>query len=108
MEAGTSVSPLDTNGLYVNFTSAQLNSLYKFDIPNIPTVLQGTRAKLKIRVFDYLANTKDISYEFLIPKRGVSIKAQAEGSEKETRTKVKVVGENQFELQNMEEGGKTK
>jgi len=38
----------------------------------------------------------------------VEIKSQASGSEKETRTKVKVVGENQFDLEKTEEAGKEK
>lgn len=98
-------NPIDVNGMYQIFTAANLNGC-EFELENIPSVLHGTRAKLRVRVYDYLGNSKDILYEFLIPKRGINIKSQAAGSEKETRTKVKVVGENQFDLEKTEETGK--
>ena len=98
-------NPIDVNGMYQIFTAANLNGC-EFELENIPAVLHGTRAKLRVRVYDYLGNSKDILYEFLIPKRGISIKSQVSGSEKETRTKVKVVGENQFDLEKTEETGK--
>ncbi len=102
---GEKENPIDANGMYKLFTAATLNG-YEFELKSIPAVLHGTRAKLRVRVYDYLGNSKDILYEFLIPKRGISIKAQAAGSEKETRTRVKVVGENQFDLERTEETGK--
>lgn len=72
----------------------------------IPAVVKGTRANLTLRFTDNLGNVKDFKVSYLVPKEGVEIKSQQTNSEKETRTKVKVVGENQFELQKSEEGGK--
>ena len=65
-------------------------------------------ANLTVRFTDNLGNQKDFKISYLVPKEGLEIKAQQEGSEKETRTKVKVVGENEFELQKSEEGGKSR
>lgn len=74
----------------------------------IPAVVQGTRANLTLKFTDNLGNVKDFKVSYLVPKEGVEIKSQQTDSEKETRTKVKVVGENQFELQKSEEGGKNR
>jgi len=75
---------------------------------DVPVAMQGTRVQLETEIFDNLGNKEVFNYEFLVPKRGVEIKSQASGSEKETRTKVKVVGENQFDLEKTEEAGKEK
>lgn len=75
----------------------------------VPTVMQGTRIKVRSIIYDNLGNSAPFEWEFLIPRGGkssVEIKSQASGSEKEIRTKVKVVGENQFDLEKTEEAGK--
>ena len=74
----------------------------------VPGAMQGTRIQIETTIIDNLGNSAPFIYEVLVPKRGLQIKSQAEGSEKETRTKVKVVGENQFDLEQTEEAGKTK
>lgn len=103
------VEPLEINQvpncLGINETISKTIIVPKSQIPDI---VKGTRVSITFRITDNLDNYKDFSINYLIPKEGVQIRAQQTGSEKETRTKVKVVGENQFELQNMEEGGKTK
>ena len=103
------VEPLEINQvpncLGINETISKTMIVPKSQIPDI---VKGTRVNVTFRITDNLDNHKDFSINYLIPKEGVQIKAQQTGSEKETRTKVKVVGENQFELQNMEEGGKTR
>ena len=75
---------------------------------NVPEIIKGTRAIVTLRFTDNLGNQKDFRVSYLIPKEGLEVKSQQNGAEKETRTKVKVVGENEFELQRVEEGGKTK
>lgn len=74
----------------------------------VPAVMQGTRIKLETEILDNLGNAEIFNYEFLVPKRGVNIRSQAAGSEKEIRTNVRVVGENQFDLEQTEEAGKKK
>lgn len=74
----------------------------------VPGAMQGMRIQMQTTIIDNLGNRAPFIYEFLVPKRGLQIKSQAEGSQKETRTKVKVVGENQFDLEQTEEAGKTK
>lgn len=94
-----------TTSLNTSFTSQASGGTVEFEVP---TAMQGTRVKLETEILDNMGNTELFNYEFLVPKRGVEIKAQQQGSEKETRTKVKVVGDNQFNLEKTEEGGKKK
>jgi hypothetical protein len=109
MKQITDVDAIVTNKL-PNAVGNENNISETLYIPKnkIPNVVQGTRANLTLRFTDNLGNIKDFKVSYLVPKEGVEIKAQQVDSEKETRTKVKVVGENQFELQKSEEGGKNR
>lgn len=98
-------------GQELNVTENMINRTIEFSNKPVPTAMQGTRIKVRSIIYDNLGNSAPFEWEFLIPKGGkssVEIKSQASGSEKEIRTKVKVVGENQFDLEKTEEAGKEK
>lgn len=98
-------------GQDLSITENAVNSSAAISLP-VPAAMQGTRIRVMTVIYDNLGNSSPFSWEFLIPKRSSSsgqnleIKSQSTKSEKEIRTKVKVVGQDNFDLEQTEETGK--
>ena len=81
-----------------------ISDVISLDVPNdkIGTVIYMTG-----EVYDNLGNSRTFNYKVLVPGKGVRLRAQELGSEKEIRTNIRVVDENgKLDLRKTEETGK--